>query len=283
MLNPNLQWIANAFPDLQNISLLGQGGQKIVFSVSHPTDGEVVLKIIHPSQDTGSVRREILAVDQIGSVRVPQILETGQIDTPMGPSVWVREQRIMGVSLRDRLGSSTLSLNELFKLGIHTLEALAEAEKAQIVHRDVKPENIMVDAAGDYWLLDFGIARHLAMSPLTPMTLPFGKFTLGYAPPEQVRNVQNEIDARADLFALGVTFYEGAVGNNPFRHGARDDFEILNRVFSMPFPTLNLPCKASASLSDLINTMTQKRRDHRPATVGEALEWMQEIVKAETA
>lgn len=283
MLNPSLQWIAKAFPDLQNIDLLGQGGQKLVFSVSHPTDGEVVLKIIHPSQDTGSVRREILAVEQIGSVRVPRILDSGQIDTPMGLSVWVREQRIMGISLRERLQVGALSLSELFKLGIHTLEALSEAEQAQIVHRDVKPENIMVDRNGDFWLLDFGISRHLTMSPLTPMTQPFGKFTLGYAPTEQFRNVQDEIDGSADLFAFGVTFYESATGINPFRHGAKDDFEIMRRVDSTPLPPLIIPCKASASLTDLISVVTQKRRDHRPGTVAEALEWMREIVAAESA
>jgi serine/threonine-protein kinase len=282
MLNPKLQWIAQEFPDLQNIDILGVGGQKLVLSVLHPIEGEVVLKIIHPSQEVEGIRREILAVEQVGSPRVPSILETGLVDTPMGQSIWIREQRIQGISLRDRLQYGALSLDEIFKLGVQMLEALAEAEKVQIVHRDVKPENIMVDGNGDFWLLDFGISRHLAMTALTPMTRPFGKFTLGYAPPEQVRNLQQEIDATADLFAFGVTFYECATGINPFRNGAKDDFEILNRVDSMPLPALNLPCKNSASLNDLINAVTQKRRDHRPPTVAEALDWMQEIVKAQT-
>ena len=183
MQNPNLIWIARAFPDLSNINLLAQGGQKIVFSAIHPSDGDVVLKIIHPSQNLEGVRREILAVQRIGSARVPQILEVGQINTQMGPSVWIREQRIIGVSLRERLQQGPLTIGELLRLGVQTLEALAEAERVSIVHRDVKPENIMVDVNGNYWLLDFGISRHLAMSPLTPMTSPFGKFTLGYAPP----------------------------------------------------------------------------------------------------
>jgi len=56
-----------------------------------------------------------------------------------------------------------------------------------------------------FWLLDFGIARHLDLSSLTATSLPYGKMTLGYAPPEQCRNFKREIDSRADLFALGVT------------------------------------------------------------------------------
>ena len=139
----------------------------------------------------------------------------------------------------------------------------------------------MVDVSGDYWLLDFGISRHLAMSPLTPMTSPFGKFTLGYAPPEQLRNIQNEIDARADLFAFGVMFYECSTGRHPFRDGAANEFEMIRRVENDVLPTLQLPCKDANSLADLIRAITQKRRDHRPATVADALAWMQEIMDAQ--
>lgn len=281
MQNPNLIWIARTFPDLSNINLLGQGGQKLVFSAMHPSDGDVVLKIIHPSQNLEGVRREILAVQRIGSARVPQILDVGQINTQMGPSVWIREQRIIGVSLRERLQQGTLTIDELLRLGVQTLEALAEAERASIVHRDVKPENIMVDVSGNYWLLDFGISRHLAMSPLTPMTSPFGKFTLGYAPPEQLRNIQNEIDARADLFAFGITFYECATGRHPFRDGAANEFEIIRRVENGVLLALQLPCKDANSLADLVSAITQKRRDHRPATVADALTWMREILNAQ--
>ena len=282
MLPPNLIWIANAFPQLSNISPLAQGGQKLVFCADHPSDGDVVLKIIHPSQDPESVRREILAVQRIGSARVPRILDVGQISTPMGQSIWIREQRIIGTTLRQRLQNGPLTINELLELGVQTLEALAEAERNNIVHRDVKPENIMVDANGNYWLLDFGISRHLSMSPLTPQTLPFGKFTLGYAPPEQLRNVQSEIDCRADLFALGITFYEAATGRNPFRYGAANELEILRRVENDALPPLVLPCLAAGSLTDLIRAMTQKRRDHRPASVEEALIWMKEISDAQS-
>lgn len=283
MQNPNLIWIARAFPDLSNINLLGQGGQKLVFSALHPSDGDVVLKIIHPSQNLEGVRREILAVQRIGSARVPQILDVGQVNTQMGPSVWIREQRIIGVSLRERLQQGTLAVDELLRLGVQTLEALAEAERASIVHRDVKPENIMVDVSGNYWLLDFGISRHLAMSPLTPLTAPFGKFTLGYAPPEQLRNIQNEIDARADLFAFGITFYECATGQHPFRDGATSEFEIIRRVENSVLPAIQLPCKDANSLADLVSAITQKRRDHRPATVADALTWMREILNAQSS
>jgi serine/threonine protein kinase len=281
MQNQNLLWISSQFPDLSNIQALGQGGQKLVFAAHHPSDADVVLKIIHPSQDPEAVRREILAVQQIATARVPRILAVGRVDTPIGSCIWIREQRIVGMTLRDRLQRGPLSISELFKFGSQVLEALSDAEKANIVHRDVKPENIMVDTSGDYWLLDFGISRHLSMTPITPLGHAFGKFTLGYAPPEQFRNIQSEIDGRADLFAYGVTFYECATGRQPFRDGAANQLEVLRRVENDVLPRLSLPCRASSSLTDLVSALTQRRRDHRPATVSDAQAWFQDIVNAQ--
>lgn len=277
----SLAWITNSFPNLKNIQPLSQGGQKLVFSAEHQTEGDVVLKIIHPSQDAETVRREILAVQQITSARVPRILDVGRVATPMGPCIWLREQRIMGNTLRERLTTGQLSLDELFRYGTQVLEALADAENAQIVHRDVKPENIMIDTKGDFWLLDFGISRHLSMAAITPATNAFGKFTPGYAPPEQFRNIQSEIDARADLFAYGVTMFECVTGKQPFQDGALNALEVLRRVENNVLPRLTVSCVASNSFADFVSALTQRRRDHRPSTVAQALTWFKEIVDAE--
>ena len=277
-----ISWINSSFPDLTNVQLLGQGGQKLVFSAQHPSEGDVVLKLIHPSQDAEGVRREILAVQQIATVRVPPILAVGSVATPLGNHIWIREQRIIGMTLRERLRVGPLTITELLRFGKQVLEALVNAEEAQIVHRDVKPDNIMVDSNGDYWLLDFGISRHLRMTPITPAAHPFGKFTPGYAPPEQFRNVQNEIDARADLFAFGVTFYECATGRNPFQDGAANPLEVLRRVENDILPRLVLACQASDSLADLVSALTQRRRDHRPANVRQAQLWFLDVVDANT-
>ena len=277
-----ISWINSSFPDLTNVQLLGQGGQKLVFSAEHPSEGDVVLKLIHPSQDAEGVRREILAVQQIATVRVPAILAVGSMATPLGNHIWIREQRIIGMTLRERLRVGPLTIAELLRFGEQVLEALVNAEEAHIVHRDVKPDNIMIDSNGDYWLLDFGISRHLRMTPITPATHPFGKFTPGYAPPEQFRNIQNEIDARADLFAFGVTFYECATGRHPFQDGAANPLEVLRRVENDVFPRLVLACQASDSLADLVSASTQRRRDHRPANVRQAQLWFQDVVDANT-
>jgi serine/threonine-protein kinase len=281
MNNITMDWLRAHFPQLANLSALSQGGQKLVFSAAHPTDGDVVLKLIHPSQNLEIVQREILAVQQVQSPRVPKILDQGYIPTPLGNCIWLREQRVPGQTVRQLLGVGPFNSDRLLRLGLHMLEALVKAEEAHIVHRDVKPDNIICSPNEDFWLLDFGLARHLHLDSLTATALPFGKVTWGYSPPEQCRNLKAEIDARADLFALGVTIYECATGNNPFREGTANPLEMLRRVETLPLVPLNLQFSQAGQFRDLVDAMTQKRRDHRPSSALEALVWMREICAQE--
>jgi serine/threonine protein kinase len=278
----DMTWLQASFPDLSAFRPLGQGGQKLVLAAKHKHDGDVVLKIVHPRTDPEAVRREILAVQRINSPRVPRILDEGTATTNVGTCVWLREVQVSGSTIRSMLANGPLSAADILRLGLHVLEALEGAERVQIVHRDVKPDNIMRDAAGDFWLLDFGIARHLDLLSLTATALPFGKMTLGYAPPEQCRNFKADIDSRADLFALGVTLHECATGRNEFfTPPARDHLELLKRVEQFVLPPVNLPIVAKDSFRDLITTMTQKNRMHRPRTVQEAVIWLREICTRE--
>ena len=275
---PDPAWLNANFPDLKDFQLLGQGGQKLVMTATHKTDGIVVLKLIHPGTQAEAIRREILAVQQVQSPRVPRIMEYGSVTTPVGPCVWLREELITGDTVRQVLVRGAMQPPAVLRLGLHLLEALEQAEAVQIVHRDVKPENIMCDRYGAFWLLDFGIARHLDLSSLTATALPFGKMTLGYAPPEQCRNVKAEIDSRADLFALGVTLHECGTGRNGFLDPPpRDHIELLKRVERFVLAPIDLAIAEKESFRDLVSSMTQKNRVHRPRSIKDALVWMREI------
>lgn len=275
----DLAWLQAQFADIANLASLNKGGQKLVFSGAHAGDGAVVLKLILPGQDIERTRREILAVTRIGSARVPKILAEGTVTIPTGENVvWLREQRIDGHSLREVLKQRTLDRGELCRLGVQILEALAAGERVRIVHRDVKPENIMVDVAGNFWLLDFGIARHLDLVSRTA-TAAGGIGTAGYAPPEQYRNLKKEIDGRCDLFALGVTMAECATGVHPFLTGARSFRDVAMKIETKPLPPLTIPGDVGEELKDFIHTLMQRRPDHRPATAAEALQWITEICR----
>lgn len=274
-------WLQTEFPELTNLSPLGQGGYKLVFSALHPAEGHVVLKLIQPSQDVESIRREILAVQQVQSPRVPKILGVGTAKSQLGQCFWMRERRVLGKTVREVLQGGSLAPNHVLRLGLHVLQALAKAEEAHIVHRDVKPDNIMIDAQENFWLLDFGIARHLKLTSQTATAQFYGKFTVGYAPIEQFRNRKYDIDGRSDLFALGVTLYECAIGFNPYRQGAINELEILRRIENTRLPLLQMSFSAAAEFQNFVASLTQKRFDHRPNTVREALEWMEAICKTE--
>lgn len=274
-------WLQQRFPEIIGPQMLGRGGQKLVFSGQHVADGDVVLKLFHLGTDQERVLREIKAAQEIPSRRIPRIFEAGTTGSEIGDIIWVREQRIHGPSLREVLTVHSLSERDILTLAAHMLEALSAAEQVRIVHRDVKPDNIIAGDDGNYWLVDFGFARHLDMASLTATALPFGVGTPGYAPPEQFRNVKSEIDARADLFGLGVTMYECSEGINPFRVGARDVGEILRRVDTMILPSIQRQIDAKGQFKELVLAMTRTQVDHRPPSAAEALCWIQEICSAE--
>lgn len=273
-----VEWLAQQFPSLSGFKELAVGGQKWVFTAQHQTDGDVVLKLIKPTSDCGErVNREILAVQQVKSARVPRIMEADLLQTPLGAFVWLREQRINGESVRDIIRRGPMMKYDVVRLGIHVLEALVDADRARIVHRDVKPDNIMRGSDGAFWLLDFGIARHLDMASLTATAALGGVGTLGYAPPEQFRNKKRDIDVRADLFALGVTMIECLTAKHPYRDGARDANEVIRRVENTPIVVPAIPGDTQNKLGDLLRATTQRRLDCRPTSASETLAWMREI------
>lgn len=248
-----------------------------MFSARHSVEGDVVLKLIKPGQEVERVRREIEAVDRVRSKRVPRILAVGTVNTQVGELFWLREERIQGHSLRQILGAGPLTSATLLRMGCHVLEALVAAEQVRIVHRDVKPENIMIGAKANGWLLDFGLARHLDLESVTASAQYFGVGTPGYAPPEQFRNRKREIDSRADLFGLGVTLYECTTGENPFRSGARDLLDVLRRVEREPLRRIAAAWDVRGEMADFVSALTQRHREHRPPTAAGALVWLQEI------
>jgi len=279
-LEVDIPWIASQFSELTDLQPLAKGGQKLVFAAKHADEGDIVLKLLLKASGEERLERELLAGQLVECDRVPRVFETGSLATPLGECIWLREQRIQGMTLRARLNAGPLDFISLLRLGSELLATLVQAESKRIVHRDIKPENIMIDQSGNFWLLDFGLARHLDLESLTGTRLQFGVGTLGYSAPEQMRNQKREIDGRADLFAVGVVLYEAAMGGNPFLAGARDQSEVLRRVEQQPLPRLQLHGDRNGALADFVSALVQKFPTQRPRTVAGALTWILEIETA---
>jgi eukaryotic-like serine/threonine-protein kinase len=270
-------WLQQQFPDVTGLAQIGRGGQKWVFGGTHSTEGDVVLKLFHPAANPERAFREVQAAQNVQCPRIPRVLGIGNVASMIGPLIWVREQRIRGEELRACVLRGPLDATSLLRLALHALEALAAAEQVRIVHRDVKPDNIISATDGSYWLLDFGLARHLDLDSLTATAAQFGVGTAGYTASEQFRNQKDDIDARADLFSLGVTLYECATGANPFRQGTADGREMQRRIETYALPSITRRVEVANQFRDLVLAMTRIRREQRLPTAAEALTWIREI------
>jgi serine/threonine-protein kinase len=177
---------------------------------------------------------------------------------------------VEGATLRDRL-SERVPLEEFFRIAIQLADGLAAAHEKGIVHCDIKPENIMLGpgqgGAAQVKILDFGIARHMAGEDPTQTGMRAGiAGTPGYVPPEVI--LGEPASARADIFALGVTFYEMLTGQHPFLTG--NPLGAVQRILHDESPTISQPpVRYPAALEKIVARTLAKEAEARYASAAE--------------
>lgn len=234
-------------------------------------DRKVAIKFLPPPLAEDAVARErFLRESKLAAALdhpyVCKIYEIGDVDG----KAFIAMEYVEGETLHDRLKRGPIRLSLLLGLGIEIAEAIEAAHQKQIVHRDLKTANIMVTPEGHAKVLDFGVAKNLAMDgPAESDASTFsGRLTSAdttpgtviYMSPEQVRG--EPIDSRTDLFSLGVVLYEMATGSLPFQ-GATSGMTydaILNRG---PAPVRGLNPDVPEDLERIILKAVEKDRDHR--------------------
>lgn len=259
--------------EISNIEGLKVGGQKEVFLATHPTYKKVVFKKIKNGSDSYErTKREVRAVSLLKSQFIPKIIAHNcDIENP--PFIWLIEEYKTGSNLRDILsGGRKFTIREIVDFLDVMLSIAVESENNNLVHRDIKPDNIIFDDNGKFWLLDFGIARHLDLDSITDTNRNFGVFTIGYASSEQFRNQKSDIDIRADLFSIGVVCYELIKGENFYTIGVENDiFRTLAKLSNSSLPPLKIKGDNEFKLSTFIKILGDHRRTRRPRTAKEAL------------
>jgi tetratricopeptide (TPR) repeat protein len=198
---------------------LGRGGMGVVFLATDVTlDRQVAVKVIHPELAAHSsiAKRFLAEARTIARVRHPGIVAVHSAGTHDGLLYYVMDE-VAGESLRQRLArEGRLPPAEVARIVADLASALDAAGRAGVVHRDVKPENVLLDeASGRAMLADFGIARAMAgesSSGSTGQGVAVG--TPSYMSPEQAAG--EEVDGRSDIYALGVVAYEMLAGQPPF-------------------------------------------------------------------
>ncbi len=205
------------------LSKLGGGGMGVVYEAEDMRLGRrVALKLLleNFARDPKALERFEREARAASSLNHPSICTIYEVEEHAQQPVIVME-RLEGASLKDRITTGPLPLDDLLEFGIQTSDALRAAHEKNIIHRDIKPANIFIVGGGRVKVLDFGLAKVIptriqeeepdAESLTTEGVIPG---TTAYMSPEQVRG--EELDARSDLFSLGVVLYEMATGKRPF-------------------------------------------------------------------
>jgi eukaryotic-like serine/threonine-protein kinase len=247
------------------ISLLGAGGMGEVYRARDSRLARIVaLKVLSPdvAADPGRRQRfeqEARAASALNHPNILSVFDTGECDS----LVYIVSELIDGESLRDVVKRGPLPSSRVIELGAQVADALAAAHAAVIVHRDMKPENIMVTRDGRAKVLDFGLAKHVSVTTgdetaLMTRTTPGAVLgTAAYMSPEQARGIA--VDYRSDLFSLGAVLYECLAGTGPFERptGA----EAMTAILREDPP--ELPDAVSPAMRQIVAHCLEKDAERR--------------------
>ena len=214
---------------------IGRGGAARVFRATDPTGTQVAIKILRPeltvTVTADRFLREIQIIQRLDHPRIGRLLDSGQSDW----LIYYAMPFIPGPSLQQILQQRTrISPDDTRRIAIDLLDGLAHAHERGIVHRDVKPDNILIARDGPV-LVDFGIARAIELAGtdrLTKSGMAVG--TSRYMSPEQITG--EGIDARSDLYSLGCVLFECLAGRPPYQHP--NELAVLELHRSAPIPDL---------------------------------------------
>ena len=222
------------------ISELGRGGMATVYRAKDPNfDREVAVKILprtflHDPQFRARFEREAKTVAALEHAAIVPVYDFGEEDGQ--PFIVMR--LMSGGSLAEKLKEEKFSLEDTVRIVSHLAAGLDAAHKKGVIHRDLKPGNILFDQYGDPYLSDFGIARLTEGDGTLTGSRILG--TPAYMSPEQIQGDKN-IDNRSDIYAIGVIFYQMLVGNTPFQAATPAKVMMMHIMEPVPDIVSTLP------------------------------------------
>jgi serine/threonine-protein kinase len=264
-----LPMVRDKLGDLYTIEReIGRGGAAVVYLATTPDHHTVALKVLRPelSITVAAERflREIQFISRLEHPNIGQVLDSGERDW----LVYYVMPYWDGPALSSYLTKyRNLSIDDTLRVGLDLLDALAHAHQEGIVHRDVKPDNIILTKNGAV-LLDFGIARAIAVSGQTSLTksgIAIG--TSAYMSPEQVSGLR-DLDQRSDLYSVGCVLFECLAGRPPFVH--RSESLVLQSHIREKAPDVRtLVPSVPSAFSEAIARALYKQPDQRWASARE--------------
>ncbi|MDX2041672.1 MAG: protein kinase [Acidobacteriota bacterium] len=273
------------------LSPLGAGGMgEVLLANDARLDRKVAIKIL-PAEFTRDAsrlerfEREARAASALNHPNILTIYEIGSAHLEFGETHFIATEFIEGRTLRQMM-DSPLGIHETLDIVIQVTGALSAAHQAGIVHRDIKPENLMIRPDGFVKVLDFGLAKLNASQPnsldsevntlhAAAKTAP-GMIlgTLRYMSPEQARGLP--VDARSDIFSLGVVIYEMLAGWSPFNGETMSDV-IADILTSEPPPLTSVRSEIPAELQHIVSKTLRKKKEERYQSCQELLTDLKEL------
>lgn len=260
---------------------IGSGGMSTVYRAFDPTlERWVAIKLMHRdiSEDPDQLerfRREARAVARLSHPHVVTVIDFGED----GGTPYIVLEYIEGETLKDRIRRmKRLPVAEAVAYAIEIGRALTAAHSERLVHRDVKPQNVLIDMEGRAKVTDFGIARSLEVHGLTATGRVLG--TTDYVSPEQA--LGRDVAEQSDVYSLGIVLFEMLTGEVPFR--ADSQVAVAMKHVKEPIPDVQkLRPEVSAALAAVVDHATSKELGNRYATAQDMSEDLEDVLAIEVA
>jgi tetratricopeptide (TPR) repeat protein len=260
-------------------SLIGRGGMGVVYQAKDQKLGrDVAIKVLPEefAKDADRVARFQREAKLLASLNHPNIASIYGLEESDGTHFLVLEL-VEGDTLADRIKGGPIPAEEALKLALQIAEALEAAHEHGIIHRDIKPTNIMLGVREHVKVMDFGLAKQSLLAGFSEdetassfaLTEPGAIVgTLEYMPPEQLRG--KKVDGRSDIFSLGITLCEALTGKNPLRKSSHAD-TISEILSDNPVPLPISPDSVPSITDKILRKMVEKNPEKRYQSVKDLL------------
>jgi serine/threonine-protein kinase len=260
---------------------IGTGGMSTVYRALDETlQRQVAIKLMNREVTTDSAqlerfRREARAVAQLSHPHIVGVIDAGEDEG----RPYIVFEYVEGETLKDRIRRlGRLPITEAVAYAIEIARALGAAHARHIVHRDVKPQNVLIDEEGRAKVTDFGIARTLDEEGLTADGRVLG--TTDYVAPEQA--LGHPVTGQSDLYSLGVVLYEMLTGEVPFK--GESQVAVAMKHVREELPDIQSKrAEVSSALAAVLDTATAKRAEKRYADDAELIADLEDVLAIETA
>ena len=272
--------MANTFDRYLIESKLGQGGMGAVYlAIDQSLGRRVALKVI-TSDDKESLARFQREAQAVAKLKHPNIVQVYDVGTA-GSRPYFTMEYIEGISLEKMMSASPKpALQKIVNIILQIAQALDYAHSHKLIHRDIKPGNILIDKDSKAYLTDFGIAKSLTGldRKITMTGTVIG--TTEYMSPEQTQGKNNEIDQRSDIFSLGAMLYFCITGRLPFE--GRQIYEMISNIINKdPPPPTTIIRWIPKDLETICLKCLEKDRAKRYQTAGELAEDLKRYLSGE--